>query len=138
MARNKQPYSNWVRPGTKRLTGLHFCRRDWQYPLLLNNDLLDAPVSDEQLLYLLVERKLGFPPPEAESYRPVHGIHVSPNRAPEVSEKDGLKIPGWSIGPQRAVWLEFRKTKTFRVVEPFLSPRIREFLAHVDEVTGIE
>jgi hypothetical protein len=135
MARTGLPYSNWVRTGKKRLTGLHFSRCDWQYPLPPCDDLAIAAMNDEELLYTLVGRKLGFDPPAtAERFRPVHGIHMSPNRSPAASTRDGRARPGWRIGPQRNRWMQFRRTEAFRNVEPHFSERIRAYIAQIDEL----
>ena len=48
MARTGLPYSNWVRTGRKRLTGLHFSRHDWQYPLPPLDDLATIRVEDHR------------------------------------------------------------------------------------------
>jgi len=133
MARTGLPYSNWVRTGKKRLTGLHFSRRDWQYPLPPLDDLDFAEINDELLLYTLVGRKLGYDPPLGERFRPVHGIHMSPNRAPGGSIRKGNAKPGWLIGPHRNRWDQFRRTDGFRDLEPHFSERIRKFVGQIDE-----
>lgn len=137
MARTGLPYSNWVRTGSKRLTGLHFCRRDWQYPLPRYDSSAPSRVSDEKLLYMLVRRKLGFDPPTAEKFRPVHGIHISPNRAPQRTDREGRAqpVPGWFLKPYRKSWRKFRGTQVFRDLEPHLSDRIRTFISQIDELT---
>lgn len=78
------PYSNIVRVNSKKLTGLHFCRYDKQYPLPNINDLIDSVFNDEDLLYAIMDRKgLIYPADEYRKIqRPVHGIHMSLNRMP--------------------------------------------------------
>jgi hypothetical protein len=136
MARTGLPYSNWVRTGKRRLTGLHFSRRDWHYPLPPLDDLAITSMNDEELLYTLVGRKLGFDPPEVtERFRPVHGIHMSPNRTPKASlRKNGRPRPGWSVGPHRKRWLQFRGTDAFRDLEPHFGERIRTYVGQIDEL----
>lgn len=80
------PYSNVVRDGTKRLSGLHFTRYDTYYPLPEIDDLVANTVNDEELLYKIVERK-GALFDQASNVRnlvgrPIHGIHMSMNRFP--------------------------------------------------------
>jgi len=136
MARTGLPYSNWLRTGHERLTGLHFCRRDWQYPLPPYEDLIATRINDEQLLYMLVRRKLGFDPPIIEKFRPLHGIHMSPSRTPNGSVRNGRARPGWYIKPHREGWNRFRNTGSFRDLEPHLSERIRTFVAQIDDETA--
>jgi hypothetical protein len=133
MARTGLPFSNSVRPGTRRLTGLHFTRFDAQYPLAPHDDLVGVRISDEMLLYRLVERKHG-PIPETPFFRPVHGIHVSPNRASAGDVRKGRRGPGWGIVRHRAKWIEFRATDAFRQLERYLSDRIRAIVAEIDRV----
>lgn len=79
-------YSNIVRDGTKRLTGLHFCKYSSQYPLPKVDDLITQFPNDEELLYAIMERKrLIFSDDEYKNFiriRPIHGIHMSVNRMP--------------------------------------------------------
>ncbi|MGD0143261.1 MAG: hypothetical protein ABSC92_08890 [Rhizomicrobium sp.] len=138
MKRTGLPYSNWVRTGYKRLTGLHFSRRDWQYPLPKYDDFALSTMPDENLLYMLVRRKLGFDPPIGEKFRPVHGIHMSPNRAPGGSVKKGLVRPGWLVKPHSESWHRFRSTRTFHDLEPHLSERIKTFVARIDELAAVD
>jgi hypothetical protein len=136
MERTGLPYSNWVRTGRRRLTGLHFSRKDWQFPLPAHDDLNVSEINDEELLYTLVERKLGFKPPEGDKFRPLHGIHMSPNRSPTGSVVNGRARPGWVIGPHRQHWRQFRDTETFRDIELCLSERIRSYIAEIDQVVN--
>lgn len=79
-------YSNLVREGTKRLTGLHFCKYSNQYPLPNVDDLIVRFSNDEELLYSIMERKrLIFSDDVYKKIiriRPIHGIHMSVNRMP--------------------------------------------------------
>ena len=76
------PYGNRVRPGTKRLTGLHFVRsRNYFAPLrpLMKKNLdriarSDFEGSSEELLYEMMRGSFGLPP--RGSKRPHHGIHL--------------------------------------------------------------
>ena len=78
------PYSNIVRKGTKRLTGLHFVKYSKQYPLPEISDLIESVTNDEELLYEIMCRKGMIYPPEVYERieRPQHGIHMSLNRLP--------------------------------------------------------
>ncbi|MDE2813886.1 MAG: hypothetical protein OXM01_12710 [Gemmatimonadota bacterium] len=80
MSESGLPFSNVLRPGGKALTGLHFTRSDAYYPI--ERPQQGIPLNlDEELLYHLVTCK-GYPPPRADLVRPMHGYHLSPNRAP--------------------------------------------------------
>jgi hypothetical protein len=59
------------------------------------------------------------------SYRPVHGIHVSPNRNPTGTMNWG--IPKW-----RNQWGEFRNSKEFRDLELTLTQMIKEKINIID------
>lgn len=88
MNRNNRSYSNIVRKGTKRLSGLHFCLSESMYPL----DLMGVDISgvDEEVLYQIVQKKSYID--TKSTFRPVHGIHMSPNR---VSVRGRVDSPGW-------------------------------------------
>lgn len=92
------PYSNIVREGTKRLTGLHFAKYNSFYPLPNTDDLVLNVANDEELLYLIVERKgLLYKNElycEIKRGRPIHGIHMSLNRLPFSFHEERV---GWGI-----------------------------------------
>lgn len=93
------PYSNAIRPHSKRLTGLHFIKVDAYYqqmaPLikayLKNPNLLYKEAknlkTDEEFLYKLVEKGIGFGKIRAHHYRPPHGFHVGVERKGNVQER---------------------------------------------------
>ncbi|RYG98836.1 MAG: hypothetical protein EON58_05930 [Alphaproteobacteria bacterium] len=136
MAQIGLPFSNIVRPGTNRLTGLHFAEYDFQYPISDVSDLIEGRINDEVLLYNIVQRKLERPIEISQKFRPVHGIHVSPNRQPRGHFKNGVKRPGWGISLHRKAWAAFRSTSHFRAMESFVSDRQRGIIAQIDEVAG--
>jgi len=80
----------------------------------------------------LVRRKIGDFPLEIERFRPLHGIHASPNRSPYLEYKDGKKVPGWGVKPYLSEWRRFRKTEFFKEMEPHLSERIEETIGKID------
>ena len=70
-------FSNVVRKGRKRLTGLHFIAYDKMYPLPSLRGINLGKCNDEDLLYRIIQRKgLKMPGPEA-AFRPIHGLHIS-------------------------------------------------------------
>ena len=83
------PYSNIVRKGTKKLTGLHFAKYNKQYPLPEISGLVKSIENDEELLYEIMSRKGMIYPSEVydKIERPQHGIHMSLNRLPYFYQK---------------------------------------------------
>jgi len=84
------PYSNEIRIGTKRLSGLHFFKVKEYYSKMnkiieyyLNNTdelyrLMDKFKSNERFLYYIIEKGIGFGRlNQTRKYRPHHGIHLS-------------------------------------------------------------
>lgn len=132
MQRTKLPFSNGVRKGTARLTGLHFVERDFQYPLPDLSDLIGAKIGDEMLLYKIVERKLGCDMPEFEFFRPAHGVHLSPNRAPWGRTVNGKASPGWNLSSWRRKWLSFRETDMYKEIAPLVSEGMASVLFHLN------
>jgi hypothetical protein len=95
------PYSNVIRKGSKRLTGLHFVRRSAYYPLPCVDDLVATITNDEALLYAICDRK-GILYDNSLYYaikkgRPVHGIHMSLNRLPFSYARERA---GWEMTPE--------------------------------------
>ncbi len=80
------PYSNIVRAGTKRLSGLHFAKYSAQYPLPDIADLVEKFPNDEELLHAIMARKGLLYDNKAyytiKNGRPIHGLHLSLNRLP--------------------------------------------------------
>ena len=64
-----------------------------------------------------------------ESYRPVHGIHVSPNRNPTGTMNWGM--PNWENQ-----WYEFRNSEEFKSLEPTLTNMIKEKIKIIDDFYG--
>lgn len=134
MAATSLPYSNWVRTDTTRLTGLHFAAFDFQYPLPDLSDLLAERMNDEMLLFKIVKRKLGHDPVSQDRFRPVHGIHISPNRAPRGDIRDGVQRPGWGIKLYWKNWEQYRRSDAFLAVQPHLSDRMARCVDQIDQI----
>lgn len=132
MDKTKLNYSNIVRPlkntdgEIKRLSGLHFTPYSNYYPIpdisnLCSNGFLS---HDEGLLYKIVEKR--YPNFNYdESYRPVHGIHVSLNREPNG------KL-GWGMDRWKNEWLEFRNKEIFNEIEKVLPSFLLEKIKIID------
>lgn len=131
MKRTNLDYSNCVRPGTKRMSGLHFTKFSAYFPL---PDLsgIDITKNDEVVLYEILRLKGVEVEPKIEWFRPVHGIHASPNRQPLGSVIGGKKIPGWGMNGWIESYAEFAGNSVTREVRPLLSARVREILAYLD------
>lgn len=124
MAKTKLPFSNMVRPETRRMTGLHFTSYNAYYPIGRTD--YNPAFSDEELLYLIVKnRKIGMP---TGDFRPVFGIHMSPNRH--------AKAPtGWGINLEKSKeWINFRKKVDG--IFPKLSFRIKNYVDLIDYISN--
>lgn len=140
---NKQNmcYSNNRRKDQPILTGLqcvktqeYYSKIDEQYMRLFVDSLernnLNYTHHDEKVLYSIVKHRIGKIPDDYYSFatRPVHGIHMSPNREP-------LGQPGWEINPQNAVnYILFRETEMWQELKPTLSSIYKAQLEKIDQV----
>lgn len=136
MKKTGLPYSNSIRPSTERMSGLHFTKADAHYPLPQIDDLDLHRMNDEAVLYTIVVRK-GLPVQPDRWYRPMHGIHVSPNRSimPVVGE-NGAVTPGWGIQPHRQAWIKFAARPDFARLREVLSTRVQGHLREIDAAVG--
>jgi hypothetical protein len=75
MQKNGFDFSNIVRPGTERLSGLHFIEYDKMFPVQIEREIDLTLENDEALLYKLMNKK-GLKMPTG-TYRPTHGLHIS-------------------------------------------------------------
>ncbi len=125
------PYANSRRTGTARMTGLHFARWEAMYPL---PDIADIDVqreNDEVVLGTICDRK-GLPQHD-QMWRPVPGIHVSPNRVPiSVADAEGVRRPDWGIRNWVAAYGEFRASVMFRDLYPALSGKAKAAIDAID------
>jgi hypothetical protein len=126
MVKTKLPYSNIVRPKSNRLSGLHFTPYENYYPVPKYLDLCQNGflMHDEVFLYELVKKR--FPNFNfEETFRPVHGIHVSLNREPEGKLNWGMK--NW-----KSQWQEFRTTNNFKIMEQHFTDMIKTKINIID------
>jgi hypothetical protein len=131
------PYSNSVRPRTTRMSGLHFSRFDAYYPVPDVSDLDLGRMNDEMVLYEIIKRKRL----ELQNriwYRPVHGIHISPNRAPEalIDHQGRVVNPGWGISFYARQWSETAAEPRFQELRGLLSARVRDALRKIDRTAA--
>ena len=95
-------FSNVVRTGKRRLTGLHFIEYDKMYPLPSLRGLNIKKKNDEEVLYEMMDRKgYKMPPPEAQ-FRPAHGLHISMYSSAPFEFVEGpdkvIDFPAWFMG----------------------------------------
>ena len=123
-------YSNIVRPyedkRLRKLTGLHFTKWDAYYPINNFEDIVgdDGLAQDEVFLFNLVSKRNIVS--ESTQYRPVHGIHVSPNRTPN-------GYPGWGLSGWIPQWHSYRKSNEFIELEGLSSDYIKNIISQIDE-----
>lgn len=100
MAHTGLPYSNVLRPDKPALSGLHFTRSEVFYPQSLPSGA-DLQRDEYLLNQLVLSRGCALPDPD-DRWRPVHGYHLSLNRAP-LSPGKG---PGWraKVAYRRPIW----------------------------------
>ncbi|MGE3251218.1 MAG: hypothetical protein AB7J28_12810 [Hyphomonadaceae bacterium] len=139
MERTGLPYSNSQRAGTDRLTGLHFARSAALYPLPDLSDCDFASMNDEQLLRLIVTRK-GMPVQDLEWFRPVPGIHASPNRTPQhtpgITDRYGNQMLNWGLPSWLGPYAAFRRSALLLALYQHLPARVVSTLAEIDAVLG--
>ena len=84
--KNQVPYNNMVRPGTARLTGIQFVKtNDYFTERYITHQrywykFAPKEANDAMILYALCDKVHNLP--DNLNYRPVFGIHFSPNRGP--------------------------------------------------------
>jgi len=126
MKKYSLPYSNMIRDNSYRLTGLHFTPYENYYPIPDYTDLNYLLNHDEVFLYHLMQKR--FPDVKNNNkLRPVHGIHMSPNRNPL------HKTVGWGLNSlnydgtnRKEAWKKFETSYEFKSIYPHLSERLRE------------
>ena len=109
MKRRNNCYSNILRKNKIQLTGLHFTEYDCYYPIMSINN---TDINDEKLLYNIMKSK-NIKIDEVNQYRPVFGIHMSPNR-PYISSNE--PIIGWLADNYKTKWIEYIKSKDFKFI----------------------
>lgn len=93
MENSNSCYSNIVRPKSKRLTGLHACNKDWYELTKYARRMATTDMGhDENALYDIALNSIDGTPDQttAGMKRPVHGLHLSPNRTIDSN-------PGWNV-----------------------------------------
>ena len=126
MRLHNRTYSNIIRKDIPRLSGLHFCETEKQYPLDLTG--IDIAGWNEVILLEVTARNQHLD--YETTWRPVHGIHMSANR-PSVEGTDS--IPGWfpeewdyceDHDDYKKKWYEFKRSKEFECIIPTIKDNI--------------
>ncbi len=128
MERTGLPYANSVREitvgtGEQRTTGLHFTKWEAFYPLPDLSGIKLYGNIDEVALSRIIERK-GLPLQEKEWWRPVPGIHMSPNR-------DVIQ-GGWDIESWKAQYFGLRGSPAFEELRVFLPKASLDLLDEIN------
>ena len=137
MKRTGLPYSNSVRPKTTQMSGLHFSKFNSYYPIPNVSDLDLSRMNDEMVLYEIIKRKR-LKLQDRVWYRPVHGIHISPNRSPNaLIDNKGKEVkPSWGISSFATEWSELAAKPKFKELRNLLSARVREALRTIDQTAA--
>lgn len=127
MTKNGLNYSNKVRLSNdpaKRLTGLHFSKWENYYPIPHYQDLIIKGLlgRDEVFLYELVKKRNKIS--EETTFRPIHGIHISPNRVDPIE---------WELKKWKKEWIEYRNSNEFLYLEKLFSPKIINYIMTIDQ-----
>lgn len=130
MNRRKNPYSNFVRPNHKSLGGLHFSEYDSYYPVPFQNTY---DVRGEFLLYNIVKSK-GIKIDHNNKFRPVFGIHASPNRRNVFSPKGA----DWGASNYKFNWINYCKSSDFKFIYPLLNSFIKKKILMLNNYYGID
>jgi len=130
MKRRNNCYSNILRKNKIQLTGLHFTEYDCYYPIMSINN---TDINDEKLLYNIMKYK-NIKIDEVNQYRPVFGIHMSPNR-PYISSNE--PIIGWLADNYKTKWIEYIKSKDFKFIYPLLDKSITDKIRKLNEFYSI-
>ena len=128
------PYANSLRSGTARMTGLHFTTWDAMYPLPDMSDVDLSRVNDELVLGMICDRR-GLPRHD-KMWRPVPGIHISPNRKPVVApDADGKRRPTWGgLDYWADIYKQFRVSDVFKALYPALKGMAKEYVDAIDDL----
>ena len=127
MNRTGLNYSNIVRPesgdkGWRRMSGLHFAKWYNYYPIGDFENLAKKSMlgHDEVFLYEIISRRNNII--ESDKFRPVHGIHISPNR----------DISGWGVGSWIDKWMIYRNSEEFKILEELTSDEMKDNFKKID------
>lgn len=123
------PYSNVIRPGKQRLTGLHVIRTA-DYFSTITQAVRDRCIerwprlNDERFLYRMCKQHLGLPKIRLE--RPVYGVHPSPQRP--LFRHDGCH---WGVESHLQTHLALVQSEQWKAVFPLFANTFRQKMVQV-------
>lgn len=129
MQQLKLPYSNVIRRGKQRLTGLHVVRT-CDYYAVLTAKVRDKCIkrwpsfNDERFLYCMCKQYFGLPKIRTE--RPVYGIHSSLQRP--LFQTGGCH---WGVEAHLQTHLALVQSEQWRAVAPLFAAEFRQKMAQV-------
>ena len=120
MIKRKSCYSNIIRKNTriKCFSGLHFIIYDKYYPI---PKLENYSIFQEHLLYNIMKKNKIIIDHDTE-FRPIFGIHASPNR-PQVASG---KVVGWGAEKYKQQWIDYCKSEDFKNIYPLLDVYVKK------------
>lgn len=125
------PFSNVLRSCGMRLTGLHFTKTNFHYPLNINFKYTDLrKTNDEIILKTIVDNKFSnIKGKYKNKVRPVHGYHLSSNRFPLKTNKS------ISWGLNKKFLKNFNKIHNDKLFNDFLLDLEPKFLILYNQLT---
>ena len=130
MKQLKLPYSNVIRQGENRLTGLHVVRTA-DYFRKITPQAMQVAIrhwgkgNDERLLYHMCKRFIGLPKKRVP--RPVFGVHASPQRP--LFRPDGCH---WCIEQHLETHQSLLQSEEWKTLFPLFDPRFKQKMLKVD------
>jgi len=152
MERRKLCFDNEIRPNisNKRITGLHFVKSNEYYKKTNKSRskyITCSGGNDENMLYNIIEDTFGDPikimsdePICTENFvknRPVHGIHMSLNRAPIVIQPE--KRFKWVVkSHEEKEYVRIVNTEEWKAFEHYLPQKFKNLQKLLEEFCKIE
>jgi hypothetical protein len=135
MISNGRKYSNKIRNSDIdkeewRMTGLHFSEYNNYYPLPQFDDL-KLLENDEMILCKIVNKRNEID--TVSTFRPVHGIHISPNR-----KIVDIVNPSWGLKNWENEWREFYLSKTFEAIFNLLDDDLKTIVKAINNYYNFE
>jgi len=128
MAGNNTCFSNIVRQNSNRLTGLHSVKTtEWYKKTKKIRNKINDTGCDEHTLYTIAKKAIGKPEKLTKNNaRPVHGMHLSPNRTPYTT-------PRWNLSQYRDEYLKMKSLDSYKHIYPHFDREYKDLLGTVDD-----
>ena len=130
MKETKLPYSNIKRPNKNSLSGLHFSEWTAYYPLS-HETPSDRINLDEAYLWDLVSARGHRMPDPGETFRPIHGLHLSMNRDPRTIRTTwgGVRQKPTALG-----YVRLRTHDVWKQLAPFFDEKFKRMTFVLDSM----